>query len=87
MAVHTSRITTKNGGHLTVQPNSAQTKVLSFASDNPGTTPVSCGTGSNEVKKLVITQLTEKPVPQDSDWLMIHDTSTGQIKKIKVSSL
>lgn len=87
MAVQTSSITTASNGDLTISPNgSGKTKVNSVVANNPGTTIVAIDSSKN-LKKLSILDLPTKATLDDADLLIIHDTSSNQIKKVQGSNL
>ena len=87
MAVHTSSITTETNGHLTIAPNgTGSTKVTSVTANNPGVTILGIDS-TKTLKKFVITDLPTKATLDDSDLVILHDTTTGQIKKVLSDNL
>lgn len=79
--IQTSKITTAGNGDLTLDPGGGKTKVKSVDANNPGVTPVASASDGT-LKKLVITELATKTTLDSADWVLIHDSATGQTKKV-----
>lgn len=87
MPVQTSRITTASGRDLVIQPTGGQTKITSITANNPGTTPLACDNSNQAIKKFVITDLPVKNTLQDADSIIMHDSNSGQTKRVSISNL
>ena len=80
MGVQTSNIST-DSGDLSIDPNGGQTLIKSVTANNPGVTPVAAASDGT-VKKLVVTELATKNALEDDDWVLVHDTATGNTVRV-----
>lgn len=78
--IQTSNITTNNGD-LTITPNNGQTLIKSVQTNNPGVTPVAASSDGT-VKKFIITDLDTKNTLDDNDWVVVHDSGTGNTVRV-----
>ena len=79
--IQTSNITTKSGDDLTITPNNGQTLIKSVTTNNPGVTPVAASSDGT-VKKFIITDLSTKSTLEDNDWVVVHDSATGNTVRV-----
>lgn len=78
--VQTSNITT-GSGDLTITPNGGNTLIKSVTTNNPGVTPVAAS-ADGTVKKFIITDLNVKSTLDDADWVVVHDSATGNTVRV-----